>query len=118
MEQDEEMDTTPLTQTEPLFFIDKEKEDDSRNERGDQCDDDDSGQEEEPYSWIKNENEPFEVSASMKALSKNRRMANGKRSQESESEESSEEEEMEDHQAVQAIKHVRISPPPQCLTLS
>ncbi|XP_015242994.1 PREDICTED: transducin beta-like protein 3 [Cyprinodon variegatus] len=118
MEQDEEMDTTPLTQTKPLFFIDKEKEDDSRNERGDQCDDGDSGQEEEPYSWIKNENEPFEVSASMKASSKNRRKANGKRSQESESEESSEEEEMEDHHAVQPIKHVRISPPPQCLTSS
>ncbi|MED6258951.1 hypothetical protein ATANTOWER_014771, partial [Ataeniobius toweri] len=123
MKQDEEMDTTPLTQTQPLFFMDKEKVKGSSDEKGDEGDDDDGGQQEEPYSHVEDEEEADEVSASKKASTngaqeKNRRSTKTKGHHQSESEESSEEEELEDDHAMQVMKNVLVSSAPQCRTLS
>ncbi|XP_012727820.2 transducin beta-like protein 3 [Fundulus heteroclitus] len=123
MEQDEEMDTTPVTQTQPLFFIDKENVKGSSDERGDHDDDDDSEQEEEPGSREEDEEEADEVSASKKASAsdareKTRESTKTNGHHQSESEESSEEEELEDDHAVQVVKNVPVSSAPQCLTLS
>lgn len=122
MEQDEEMDTTPLTQAQPLFFLDKEKPKGSGDEKGDESDDYDSGQEEEPYSHGKDEEDADEDSTSKKASSndareKKRESTKTNGHQPSESEESSEEEVEDDH-VVQVMKNVPMSTPPQCKTLS
>lgn len=114
MTQDEEMDTTPLTQAQPLFFFDKEKtgKESSEERRGD---DSDSGQDEDPDF-----KETIEVSVTKKAS--DRKAENGKANRnQPESEESSGEDDTEDEeedQTVQVKKKLSVFTPPQHRTLS
>lgn len=114
MTQDEEMDMTPLTQTQPLFFVDKEKtgKESSDERRGD---DSDSEQDEDPDF-----KEIIEVSVTKKAS--NKEAENGKANRNhSESEESSEEDDTENEeedQTVQVKKKLPVFSPPQHRTLS
>ncbi|XP_008286142.1 transducin beta-like protein 3 [Stegastes partitus] len=96
VDQDEEMDTTPLAQ--PFFVIDKEEAKGSGDERRD--DGSDSGEDEDPNGL--REDEADEVSVTKKASSK---AQNGTSSQtngdhRSDSEESSEEEEDEEEETT------------------
>ncbi|XP_037544273.1 transducin beta-like protein 3 [Nematolebias whitei] len=110
MTQDDEMDTTPLTQTQ--FFFDKEKIKESSAER--RGDDSDSGQDEDPHD--DEEEEVIEVSATKKASANRKAEGRTNRKQQPESEESSEEED-EELQTMK-VKNLPVSSPPQCQTLS
>uniref|UniRef100_A0A7N6B2A9 U3 small nucleolar RNA-associated protein 13 C-terminal domain-containing protein n=1 Tax=Anabas testudineus TaxID=64144 RepID=A0A7N6B2A9_ANATE len=118
MGQDEEMDTTPLTQNQPFFMIDKEKGkgsgEESRDDRGDGDDSNCSGEEDE--------DDDSEVSVTKKASTNNGRVENGKSTKTNgnqlcESEESSEDEDMEDDVKKQ-IKTVKRLPVSQCEALA
>ncbi|XP_005808812.1 transducin beta-like protein 3 [Xiphophorus maculatus] len=122
MEQDEDMDTTPLTQMHPLFFLDKEKAKKAKggtDEREDQGDDGDREQEEESGFEVKDEEEAEEISASKKASANDAREKKGETNgrRKSESEESSEEEEEDDH-IMQVMRNLPISSAPRLQTLS
>ncbi|XP_069569588.1 transducin beta-like protein 3 [Brachyistius frenatus] len=123
MDQDEEMDTTPLAHTQPFFVIAKEEVKGSGDERRDEGDDSDSGQDEDPNLSVKDE-EIDEVSASNKVSTNGRRAENGASTKtngnhHSDSEESSEEEDLdEDEKGQTTVKvmkrllgyNVRVSP--------
>ncbi|KAM7386801.1 hypothetical protein PAMA_009431 [Pampus argenteus] len=119
MGQDEEMDTTPLEQTQPLFMIDKGKEKGSSDEKQD-GDDSDSGQDEDPNCPVEEEGDD-EVSVTKKA-SLNVGRAEGRKAtktngnQHFESEESSEEEDLEEGDQT-SVKAVAFSTP-QCQTFT
>lgn len=125
MGQDEEMDTTPLEKTQPLFMIDKGKEKGSSEEKQD-GDDSDSGQDEDPNCPVEEmEDDDDEVSATKKASANVRRAQNGEGAKtngnhHSESEESSEEEDQEerDQTTVKAVKCLPASSTPQCQTFT
>lgn len=125
MDQDEEMDTTPLAQ--PFFMIDKEKGMGSGDEEKQEGDDSDGGQDEDPKCLPEEEEEEEEeeVSATKKASTNDRRVENGESAKtngnhHSESEESSEEEDMEeeDQTAVKVMKSLPVSSTPQCQTFA
>ncbi|XP_029364414.1 transducin beta-like protein 3 [Echeneis naucrates] len=128
MGQDEEMDTTPLTQAQPFLIIDEEKRRSSGKERQDGGDDSDSGQDEDANlpaveEGEEEEEEEEEVSVTKKASTNNRRLKNGESAttngnHHSESEESSEDEDMEENTNDQTkiVKSHPVSPPPQCQT--
>nr|XP_020491885.1 transducin beta-like protein 3 [Labrus bergylta] len=118
MDQDEEMDTTPLAQ--PFFTIDKEKGTGSGDEE--KQDGDDSGGEEDENCPGKEEEEDDEVSVTKKASSNDRRVENGESTKtngnhHSESEESSDEEEEETDQTVKEMKCLPVSAAAQCQTI-
>uniref|UniRef100_A0A8C6P2F7 Transducin beta like 3 n=1 Tax=Nothobranchius furzeri TaxID=105023 RepID=A0A8C6P2F7_NOTFU len=111
VDQDEEMDTTPLTQTQPLFFVDKDKAKGSSDER--RGNDSDCGQDEDPDCCREEEQEEeevVEVSAAQKA-SKRRQVESRTNGNHSESEESSEDEDVTD-QTEEGMKNLSVSPPP------
>nr|XP_054606507.1 transducin beta-like protein 3 [Nothobranchius furzeri] len=110
VDQDEEMDTTPLTQTQPLFFVDKDKAKGSSDER--RGNDSDGGQDEDPDCCREEEEEEevVEVSAAQKA-SKRRQVESRTNGNHSESEESSEDEDVTD-QTEEGMKNLSVSPPP------
>ncbi|XP_053194278.1 transducin beta-like protein 3 [Scomber japonicus] len=122
MDQDEEMDTTPFEESQPLFMIDKEKEKGSSGEKQD-GDDSDSGQDEDPIK--EEEEDDDEVSATKKASTNIKQAQNGKDAKtngnhHSESEESSDEEDQEerDQTMVKGVKCLPDSSTPQCPTLT
>ncbi|XP_039973137.1 transducin beta-like protein 3 [Xiphias gladius] len=118
MGQDEEMDTTPLAQTQPFFVIDKEKGKGSGEERRDGGHDSDSGQDEDPNCPAEEEEEEDdEVSVTKKASANNRRTKNSASTKtngnhHSENEESSEEEDENDQ--TKTVKCLPVSSAPQC----
>ncbi|XP_034566858.1 transducin beta-like protein 3 [Notolabrus celidotus] len=124
MDQDEEMDTTPLAQ--PFFTIDKEKGTSSSNEEKQDGDDVDDAQDEDPNCQMEEEDEEDnEVSVTRKASMKNGRLEkNGESTKtngnhhHSDSGESSEEDEDEKDQTVKAMKCPPVSSTPQCQTIS
>lgn len=101
MDQDEEMDTTPLAQ--PFFTIDKDKVVGSGDEEKQDGEESDSGQDEDLTSPVgdEQEEEDTEVSVTRKASEKEKQEENRESSKTngkhcSESEESSEEEDLEE----------------------
>nr|XP_043907653.1 transducin beta-like protein 3 [Solea senegalensis] len=126
MSQDEEMDTTPLSQTTQHFFaIDKEKENGSGEESRDAGDDGDSGQDEDPNCPVEDEDEDEddgEVSVVvMKASVNNGRLENGESratnaAHHSGSEESSDEDDTGENEIDQTktVKCLPVSSVPQC----
>ncbi|XP_059204827.1 transducin beta-like protein 3 [Centropristis striata] len=121
MDQDEEMDTTPLSQ--PFFTIDKEKGTDSSD--GEKRGENDSGEDEDPSRSPEEEEEgDDEVSATKKASRQDeRRVENGESTKtngnhHSESEESSEDEDMEEEtdQTIRVVKCLPVSTTTQCQT--
>uniref|UniRef100_UPI0037E84536 transducin beta-like protein 3 n=1 Tax=Semicossyphus pulcher TaxID=241346 RepID=UPI0037E84536 len=117
MDQDEEMDKTPLAQ--PFFMIDKGKGTGSGDEEKPDGDDGDSGQDEDPNCPVEEEEEEDdEVSVTKKASANNNRgstKTNG--NHHSESEESSEEEDEAD-QTVKVVKCVPVASAAQCQALA
>ncbi|XP_069380930.1 transducin beta-like protein 3 [Paralichthys olivaceus] len=125
MDQDEEMDTTPLAQTQPVFMIDKEKEKGSGEENRDVGDDSDSGQDEDPNCPVEDEEDDDEVSVTKKPSTNDGRTeikeSNGTNgNHHSESEESSEEEDTKEDEKDQTItvKRLPVSTAPQGQTLA
>lgn len=121
MDQDEEMDTTPLAQAQPFFVIDKEKRESGSDERRDEGND--SGQDEDPDFSVESEEELEDISATNKASTENERVENGASHKtngkhQSESEESSEEEDPEDETVVKKTKGLPVSSAPQCQTFA
>ncbi|KAM6965774.1 transducin beta-like protein 3 [Tautogolabrus adspersus] len=117
MDQDEEMDTTPLAQ--PFFTIDKEKGTGSGDEE--KQDGDDSGGERD-CPGEEEEEDDDEVSVTKKASSNDRRVENGESTKtngnhHSESEESSDEEEEETDPTVKETKCLPVSSAAQCQTI-
>lgn len=107
MDQDEEMDTTPLAQ--PFFMIDKEKEADCGGEGKQGREDSDSGEDEDPHvtGEEEEEEEDNEVSVTQKAPANDGQLENGEGAKTNgnhltESEESSDEE--EDQTSVRVMK--------------
>ncbi|XP_023279049.1 transducin beta-like protein 3 [Seriola lalandi dorsalis] len=124
MGQDEEMDTTPLAQSQPFLMIDKEKGKGSGEERQDAGDDSDSGQDEDPNCPVEEE-EDDEVSVTKKASICGGRIANGASTKtngnhHSESEESSEDEDVEEdkNEQTKMVKCLPVSSAPQCQTFA
>ncbi|XP_047427824.1 transducin beta-like protein 3 [Mugil cephalus] len=116
MDQGEDMDTTPLVQTQPFFVIDKEKRDVNSEERQDEGDDSDSGQDEDLNCSVEDVEQIDEVSATSKASTNNGQLKNG--NHDPGSEESSEEEDMEDNDendvtTIKVTKRVPVSVTPQ-----
>lgn len=122
MDQDEEMDTSPLTQ--PFFTTEKERGAGNEGEENRQGEDRDSGQDEDPGSSVEEEEEEEEdadvsiirrVSARMQTKEGTR--TNGR--QLSVSEESSDEEEMDEEEgkvAGKAVQHFPADAPSQTVT--
>lgn len=122
MDQDEGMDTSPLTQ--PFFMTDKERgvgNDDTENRQGE---DRDSGQDEDPGSPVDKEEEEEEDSdvSIIRRVSARIQTKEGARTtgrQHSVSEESSEDEDMDDEEekvAGKALKHFPASTQSQTVT--
>lgn len=126
MGHDEEMDTTPLTQNQPFFMIDKEKGRGTGEGRLDDGDDSDSGQDEDPNCSVEgDEEDDREVSITKKTSTNGGRVGNGESTkaygnQHSESEESSEDEDVEDDEKdqIKRVKCLPVSSTPQCQTLA
>ncbi|AWP18857.1 putative transducin beta-like protein 3 [Scophthalmus maximus] len=124
MGQDEDMDTSALSQTQPFFMIDKEKGKGSGEETPDAGDDGGSGQDEHPNCPVEDEDDD-EVSVTKKASANDGRMENGgvtgtNGNHHSESEESSDEEDMkeDENDHTKTVKCLPVSLPPQCQTLA
>uniref|UniRef100_UPI003AAFAA71 transducin beta-like protein 3 n=1 Tax=Centroberyx gerrardi TaxID=166262 RepID=UPI003AAFAA71 len=129
MGQDEEMDITPLKETQPLFMIDKEaggsgkgSGEEKREEEDDEDGDNDSGHDEDPNCPMDEEDD--EVSVTKKASVSGGQVANGENTKtngkhHSGSEESSEEEDVEEDERDQGDRttakmvkcHPAASPP-------
>lgn len=122
MDQDEEMDTTPLAQ--PFFMIDKEKEADSGGEGKQGGEDSDSGEDGDPHVAGEEEEEDNEVSVTQKASANDGRLENREGSKTNgnhlaESEESSDEEEDQmDETSVRAMKCLPVHSTAQRQTLT
>lgn len=122
MDQDEEMDITPLAQTQPLFMVD-ERNSEEKRDKDDRDHDSDSGHDEDPNCTVEDE-EDDEVSVAKKASvgDGEKVQTNGK--QHSESEESSDEEDEEDERddgdqtTAEAVKRLPATSSLQCQTLS
>lgn len=119
LDQDEEMDTTPLAQ--PFFAIDKDKEQSHPDEEKDKDDDADSGQDEDPHCPAEEEGDDEEVSVTRKASTINGGVVNGESSKTNgehhdDSDESSGEEDLEGDETVKMIKCVPIPSTTQCQT--
>ncbi|XP_071329885.1 transducin beta-like protein 3 [Trachinotus anak] len=125
MGQDDEMDTTPLTQTQPFLVIDKEKGKGSSEERQDAADESDSGQDEDPDCPVEEEEEEDEVSVTKKASTNNKRIENRESTKtngnhHSESEQSSEDEDVEEdkNDQTKTAKRLPVSSAPRCQTFA
>lgn len=122
MDQDEEMDTTPLAQ--PFFMIDKEKEADCSGEGKQGGEDSDSGEDEDPHVAGEEEEEDNEVSVTQKVSANDGRLENGEGSKTNgnhlaESEESSDEEEDQmDETSVRVMKCLPVRSTAQRQTLT
>lgn len=123
MDQDEEMDTTPLAQ--PFFMIDKEKEADCGGEGKQGREDSDSGEDEDPHvAGEEEEEEDNEVSVTQKASANDGRLENGEGTKTNgnhltESEESSDEEEDQtDETSVRVMKCLPVRSTTQRQTLT
>lgn len=123
MDQDEEMDTTPLAQ--PFFMIDKGKEADCSGEGKQGREDSDSGEDEDPHvTGEEEEEEDNEVSVTQKASANDRRLENGGGAKTNgnhlaESEESSDEEaDQMDETSVRVMKRLPVRSTTQRQTLT
>lgn len=119
LDQDEEMDTTPLAQ--PFFTIDKETGGDRKDEEKQDGDGSDGEQHEDPNCPMEEEEEDDEVSVTKKASANNRRVENGESTKtngihRSDSEESSDEEEMD--QTLKEMKCLPVSSTQQSKTIT
>ncbi|XP_041634368.1 transducin beta-like protein 3 [Cheilinus undulatus] len=121
LDQDEEMDTTPLTQ--PFFTIDKKTGSDHKDEEKQDGNDSDGEQHQDPNCPMEEEEEDDEVSITKKASANGKRVENGKSTktngnQRSDSEESSDEEEEETDQTLKEMKCLPVSSTQQSQTVT
>ncbi|KAM9394310.1 transducin beta-like protein 3 [Pholidichthys leucotaenia] len=121
MDQDKEMDTTPLGQTQPFFVIDKEKRKGDSNEKEDVIDVSDDEEDEDPDCIVEEGEDDDEVSATEKASKSNGVNSKTNGGLHSVSEESSEEEgleEEEDQTPVKTMKNIPVSSARQSQSLA
>lgn len=121
MDQDEEMDTSPLTQ--PFFTTEKERGAGNEDEESRQGEDRDSGQDEDPGSSVEEEEDDEDADVSIiRRVSARMQTKEGTRTngrQHSVSEESSDEEEMDEEEgkvAGKAVQHLPAAAPSQTVT--
>lgn len=116
MSNDEEMDTTPLGQSQTVFYVDKDKGSGSARDEQNQEEDSDSGADEDPNSHMDDEDDEEEVSSARKASTNTQEVEKKKRNglQLPESDDSSEEGIPEDDATtsgtVEVIKKLRVFP--------